>query len=132
MKEIKFKSQKKAEFIDITEEVREAVKSFGSKTGLCQVYCPHTTAGLTVNENYDPDVKTDILNQLEKMAPSSARYRHTEGNAEAHIKSSLLGVSVLLPVEKGNLLLGQWQGVLFGEFDGPRQRKVLVQLIVPK
>ena len=127
MKEVSFKTGKKAEFHDLTDKVRAALK--GKKKGICLIYCPHTTAGLTVNENFDPDVKADLLSQLEKMAPSDAQYRHAEGNADAHIKSSLLGNSILLPVEDGEPVLGQWQGILFGEFDGPRNRKVLVQFI---
>jgi secondary thiamine-phosphate synthase enzyme len=92
------------------------------------VYVPHTTAGLTVNEGADPDVTRDILDQLEKLAPQGGRYRHAEGNSDAHIRSALLGISQLLPVSGGNLALGTWQSVFFCEFDGPRRRRVFVSI----
>lgn len=115
-------------FIDITAKVREFVQGRQSREGICQILIPHTTAGLTVNENADPDVVTDMLAALDEMVPRLS-YRHGEGNSRAHVKSSLMGCSLTLPVENGDLVLGTWQGIYFCEFDGPRKRKVLVQVI---
>lgn len=122
-------SAKKEEFIDITAKVRSVVDSAGIKNGLVCVFVPHTTCGLTINENADPDVATDILMALRKAIPDSLAFAHLEGNSTAHIKASLMGSSVNLIVEKGQLQLGTWQGVFLCEFDGPRTRKVWVQMI---
>jgi len=118
-----------SQLLDITAEVQRAVSASGIQDGLAVVYCPHTTAGLTINEHADPSVATDILDTLEKLVPWRASYRHTEGNAAAHVKSSLLGHALLVPVEGGRLALGTWQGIFFCEFDGPRSRRVLVQVL---
>ena len=115
-------------FINITASVRQIVKSSNVQQGICQVFIPHTTAGVTINENADPDVVIDMLAALEKMVPDLS-YRHGEGNSPAHVKSSLMGCSITLPVENSNLILGTWQGVYFCEFDGPRQRSVCVQVV---
>ncbi len=117
-----------SQMIDITAQVQQAVRESGVQEGVALVYCPHTTAGLTINENADPSVAADILETLEKMVPWRANYRHTEGNAAAHVKSSLLGHALTVPVQGGRLALGTWQGVFFCEFDGPRSRRVLVQV----
>ena len=119
----------KTEFIDITADIQKVVKSSGTRDGLCMVYVPHTTAGVTINESADPSVKTDILNVLNTMVPWDAGYRHMEGNSPAHIKSTLVGASELIAIENGGLVLGTWQGVFFCEFDGPRRRKVHVKLL---
>ncbi len=116
------------ELIDITAQVTEAVRSSGIREGICVVYCPHTTAGLTINERADPNVASDIVNRLSKLVPHNENYAHIEGNADAHIKSTLTGNSVQLIVNNGNLLLGVWQGIFFCEYDGPRNRRVWVQV----
>ena len=123
-------TSKRTEFVEITAEVRHAVRASGLKSGVCVVYCPHTTAGLTVQENADPDVVHDMLLWLNEHIPKDLRgFRHAEGNSDSHIKSSLIGTSATIIVESGDLVLGRWQGVYFCEFDGPRQRSVQVQTI---
>ena len=115
-------------FIDITGQVRKIVASGNVQNGLCQIFVPHTTAGVTINENADPDVVTDMLAALGKIVPD-LHYRHPEGNSPAHVKSSLVGCSITVPISEGRLCLGTWQGIYFCEFDGPRTRKVWVQLV---
>ncbi len=117
------------QLLDITPQVQEYVDKTGIKEGLCVVFCPHTTAGLTINENADPDVASDILNHLRKMVPEDGGFAHSEGNSDAHIKASLMGPSLTVLVEGGKLVLGTWQGAYFCEFDGPRERKVFVKVI---
>ncbi len=114
------------EMVDILDQTQAALDKLagGSKSGALIVYCPHTTAAITVNEDYDPDVKRDILSKLEADIPKSGDYRHAEGNSDSHIKSSVVGVSETLIVEDGKIQLGRWQGLLFCEFDGPRTREV--------
>jgi len=116
----------RTEFIDITVQVQRALSTMPIADGVCQVFIPHTTAGVTINENADPDVTSDIINMLEKMIPWHSSYRHAEGNSAAHIKASLMGFTALVPVHNGNLVLGTWQCIYFCEFDGPRTRHVLV------
>nr|MBC7245337.1 YjbQ family protein [Chloroflexota bacterium] len=127
--EIQVSSKTKAELVDITMEVQKCIQKSGVQEGLCVIFVPHTTAGVTVNENWDPSVKMDILAVLDRLVPWQANYHHTEGNAAAHIKTSLLGSSQTLFIEKGQLVLGTWQGVFLAEFDGPRRREVLVRII---
>ena len=115
-------------FIDITGQVRKIVAAGNVQNGLCQIFVPHTTAGVTINENADPDVVTDMLAALKQMVPDLP-YRHSEGNSPAHVKSSLVGCSITVPIAEGRLCLGTWQGIYFCEFDGPRTRKVWVQLV---
>ena len=115
-------------FIDITGQVRKIVAAGNVQNGLCQIFVPHTTAGVTINENADPDVVTDMLAALGKMVPD-LHYRHSEGNSPAHVKSSLVGCSITVPISEGRLCLGTWQGIYFCEFDGPRTRKVWVNLV---
>lgn len=115
-------------FIDITAKIKEIVMCSLIKQGICQVFVPHTTAGVTINENADPDVVTDMLTALGHMVPTLP-FRHIEGNSPAHVKSTLVGCSISVPVTDNNLLLGTWQGIYFCEFDGPRTRKVFVQVI---
>ena len=119
----------RAELLDITGSVQSALRKLGDRSGACLVYVPHTTAAITVNENADPSVGRDITSVLARLVPAGADYSHSEGNADAHAKAALVGSSVLIPVEDGNLVLGTWQGIFFCEFDGPRNRKVLVKLI---
>jgi secondary thiamine-phosphate synthase enzyme len=116
-------------FYNITPAVREAVKTSGMDAGLCVVYCPHTTAGITVNENADPDVVKDLLYGLGEAFPDRSEFRHSEGNSAAHLKASCIGSSLTLIVEKGAPLLGTWQAVYFCEFDGPRERKYHIKII---
>ena len=123
------KTKSKTEFIDITSEVQQSVRSAGISDGLCMLYVPHTTAAITINESADPSVKSDILMVLNEIVPWKAAYRHLEGNSPAHIKSTIVGASELIAVENGKLLLGTWQGIFFCEFDGPRTRKVHLKMI---
>jgi secondary thiamine-phosphate synthase enzyme len=117
------------EFVDITSEVRSCVAKAKITDGLAIIYIPHTTAGITINEHADPSVADDITYALDKNIPWSDRYRHSEGNAAAHIKASLMGSVVNIIIENGNLVLGTWQGIFLCEFDGPRSRKVIVKII---
>lgn len=126
MKICTIQTHKKESLIDITHQVEEATRSSGIETGICCVYVPHTTAGVTINENADPSVKTDILMALKKIVPDSLPYAHAEGNSPAHVKSSLVGTSVSIVIENGTLALGTWQGIIFCEFDGPRKRKFFI------
>jgi secondary thiamine-phosphate synthase enzyme len=124
------RTSRRNEFVDVTGQVREAVRGGGVGRGICVVYCPHTTAAVTVNENADPDVVHDMLLYLDRTVPQEqAGFRHVEGNSDAHIKASLVGPSVTLLVEGGEPVLGRWQGVYFCEFDGPRTRSVMVQVV---
>lgn len=130
--EFSVKTSSRSEFIDITRDVNAALAKSGAKSGICLVYIPHTTAGVVINENADPDVPADIIRSLEKTAPWTAGYAHSEGNSAAHIKSVLTGISKELAFEKGRLVLGTWQGIFFAEFDGPRTRKVFVKIVADK
>ncbi len=116
-------------FLPITARVREALAQSGVRDGICVVFCPHTTAGVTINENADPDVVRDMLLALGDLYPDRPDFRHAEGNSAAHLKASAMGSSVTVPVEDGELALGTWQGVYFCEFDGPRTRRFLVKVI---
>jgi len=127
--EVRVHSQSRDDFVDITPQVQDCVRKSGTDRGICVIFVPHTTAGLTVNENWDPAVKADTLTALDRLVPRHANYQHVEGNAAAHIKSCLMGTSVTLLIESGTLMLGEWQGVFLAEFDGPRSRRVLVRVI---
>ncbi len=116
-------------FYNITSYVRQAVNESGVSDGIAVVYCPHTTAGITINENADPDVVTDLLYALDKTYPDRPQFRHLEGNSAAHLKASCIGSSVTVIIQDGSLLLGTWQGIYFTEFDGPRSRKFFVKII---
>ncbi len=129
MESFQIKSSKRVEFIDITTQVREAIKNSGINDGIAAVYVTHTTAGITINESADPAVAKDIISKLGEMVPLQGSYKHMEGNSDAHIKSSLVGSSVNLIISAGAPVLGTWQGVFFCEFDGPRTRKVAVKVI---
>jgi secondary thiamine-phosphate synthase enzyme len=122
----------KSELVDVTSHVQEAVTDSGLQEGICAVFVPHTTAGVTLNENWDPDVKSDILLTLGEMAPAHPRHQHSEGNSPAHIKASLMGASVVVLVDGGRLQLGSWQGVYLAEFDGPRRRNVWVTALADR
>lgn len=122
------KTQKEGLY-DITKEVTQAVQNNNLQNGLCIIYCPHTTAAITINENADPDVKHDLLIGLEKAFPDRNEFKHMEGNSSAHLKASCLGASETVIVENGRLVLGTWQGIYFCEFDGPRTRTFWIKLI---
>lgn len=119
----------RTEFKEITREVSRIIKEDGIMNGMVLVYCPHTTAGITINENADPDVQRDMVMELNKMVPFNDGYAHREGNSAAHIKATLTGLSVTIPVKNGSLTLGTWQGIYFCEYDGPRSRHVNIQTI---
>jgi secondary thiamine-phosphate synthase enzyme len=116
-------------WIDVTSRVRDALRESGAKNGLCIVYCPHTTAGITINENADPDVVRDLIFALEKTYPDRAEFRHAEGNSAAHLKASVIGSSATIIIREGRFLLGMWQGIYFCEFDGPRTRRFYVDIM---
>jgi secondary thiamine-phosphate synthase enzyme len=124
---IEVRTTKRTELVDITASVEQMLKDQGIREGLCHLYCPHTTAGLTVNEGADPAVARDVLKTLERLVPHKGDYRHMEGNSDAHVKSSCVGVSLALGVYETRLALGRWQRVFFCEFDGPRSREVWVR-----
>lgn len=127
MQTIKVQSKQREEMIEITSEVENALRESGAKEGICVLFSQHTTCGLTINENADPDVKSDMLGFLRKLIPQNyADFQHFEHNSDAHIKTSLVGASVIVPFENGKLLLGRWQGIYLCEFDGARERKVLM------
>ncbi len=117
------------EMVDITGKVQELVRTSGVEEGVCHIFVAHTTAGLTINENADPSVQSDILMVLNKVISDREAYRHGEGNSPAHIKASLMGPGLTVLVNNGNLLLGTWQGVYLCEFDGPRTRKVHIKIM---
>jgi len=123
------KTNSQTELIDITASVQDAVQKSGLEKGLCFVFIPHTTAAVTINESADPSVKSDMLKVINQVIPWEAGYRHMEGNSPAHIKSTLVGASELIAVERGRLVLGTWQGIFFCEFDGPRTRKVNMSFV---
>ena len=132
MERIRLRSRSARCLEDVTAQVNEAVRSSGVDEGVCHLFVPHTTAGLVINENDDPDVGRDLLEKLEALVPSDAPYHHYEGNAHAHIKSSLVGQSAAAPVAAGRLALGRWQAVFFAEFDGPRERELLVTVVAAR
>ena len=129
MNEIRVKTDARIKMVDITQQVNEAIAKTKLESGLCNLFTLHTTAALIVSENWDPDVTNDLLRQLQKLVPRDAGYQHSEGNSQAHILSVMLGTSIDIPVERGKLKLGRWQGVMLAEFDGPRERTVTVTVI---
>jgi len=126
---IPLKTHSRIEMVDITSSVQKEVSKAEVQDGICVVYVPHTTAGVTINEGADPDVCEDIKTRMNELVPSHSRYRHSEGNADSHIKALLTGSSVSLLVENGRLVLGTWQKIYFCEFDGPRSREVYIKVI---
>jgi secondary thiamine-phosphate synthase enzyme len=130
MHRFSIRTHSRNEFVEITDEVRKAVKSSGVRSGICVVYSPHTTAAITIQENADPDVVHDLLLWLNREIPQDVPgFRHAEGNSDSHLKASLVGPSVTLLIDDGDLVFGTWQGIYFCEFDGPRSRNVLVQVV---
>jgi len=132
MKQLNIQSQKRIEMIDITADVKMAIKESNVLRGICLIFVPHTTAAVTINENADPDVPIDILGKLSHLVPANENYRHVEGNSDAHIKSSLFGASETVIIENSTLVLGTWQSIFFCEFDGPRRRNAIVKIISEK
>lgn len=129
IKEITVKSNSYNEIIDVTNVVLKKVQESGIKNGIVTLFVPHTTAAVTINENTDPDVKLDMLKGLTKISPDDPTYRHYEGNSNAHIKSSIIGVDQTVIIDDGSLVLGTWQGLYFCEFDGPRSRKLIIHIM---
>lgn len=129
MHEIHVRTPSAIALVDITAEVQRVVRESGTQTGICHLFVPHTTAGLIVNENWDPSVREDIIYALNKLIPMRDNYRHREGNAAAHIKATLVGNSQALLIENGQVRLGTWQGIYLAEFDGPRHRTVWLHIV---
>jgi len=127
-KTVTVRTDRAQQFVDITQHARLVVRESGIKSGVCRVFVPHTTAAVTINENADPDVRKDILNRLEQIAPADGTYLHSEGNAHAHIKASIVGSSATVFVEAGQLVLGTWQSIFLCEFDGPRTRNLMIRV----
>ena len=127
MRSFSIRTHKRTQFLDITRDVQSMLFDLGVKNGVITVFVPHTTAGITINENADPDVTSDIADALDRAVPWQANYRHGEGNAAAHVKASIMGSAVQVIVENGQLQLGTWQAIYFCEFDGPRSRNVWIR-----
>jgi secondary thiamine-phosphate synthase enzyme len=129
IRQLRVQTKSRTELVDITQGIQRLVTESGVRSGVCYVYVPHTTSGITVNENTDPNVGRDILKELNKVIPFDDQYSHNEGNSAAHIKSTIVGVSKAVMVEEGRLALGTWQAIFYCEFDGPRDRRVLVKVM---
>lgn len=129
MQELKLRTDSRIALLDVTRQVNEAVAESSVKSGLCNLFIPHTTAAIIVSENWDPDVTGDMIKQLEKIVPRDGGYRHSEGNSQSHILSVMLSTSMNIPVREGKLALGRWQGLMFAEFDGPRDRTLMVSVV---
>ena len=129
MQTLRVKTTRRTEFVDITRSVEKAVHDSGVREGLCYVYVPHTTAGVTINEHADPDVASDVEGIFDRLIAHRGPYRHSEGNTDSHMKTILTGTSQVVFVESGKLALGTWQGIFLCEFDGPRQRSVFLKIV---
>jgi secondary thiamine-phosphate synthase enzyme len=129
MKTLRVRTSRRTQFVDVTPEVEKVVREAGVNSGVCHVYVPHTTAGVIVNEHADPDVASDIEAALDRLIPHKGPYRHAEGNSDSHIKAMLAGTSQIVLIEGGRLALGRWQGIFFCEFDGPRERSLIVKIL---
>lgn len=129
MVEFSVRTPRRVALVDITAQVNAAIAKAGAAAGLCNIFVPHTTAAVIVSENWDPDVTSDMLMQLERIVPREGGYRHAEGNSQAHILSVTLSTSINIPVREGGLALGRWQGVFLAEFDGPRERTIAVSVV---
>ena len=132
MERVEIRTTRRVELVDITDRIQQIITKSRVKQGICFLSVPHTTAGITINENADPSVKRDILTTLNKLIPEDAGYTHSEGNADSHIKSSILGSCLHIFIENGRLCLGTWQGIFFVEGDGPRNRQVWIEIIITK
>ena len=131
MIDIRVRTGERVQLVDITGDVARAVEQSGVDRGLCNLFVTHTTAAVIVSENWDPDVTSDLLRHLERLVPFKSDFRHAEGNSQAHILSVMLGTSIIIPVREAKLSLGRWQGVMLAEFDGPRERTILVSVVGP-
>jgi len=129
MKNVRVTTSRRQELVDVTRLVAEAVQNASVRSGVCVVYCPHTTAAVTINEGADPDVASDIVTGLDRLIPENWEFRHMEGNSDAHMKSSIIGPSETLIIDGGRLLLGTWQKIFFCEFDGPRERSIQIHIL---
>lgn len=129
MQVMKVKTDRRTQLVDVTGLVERAVEKEGVAAGICYVYVPHTTAGVMINEHFDPDVATDLEGAFDRLVPKAGPYRHGEGNSDSHAKAALTGTSQTIFVEEGKLALGRWQGIFFCEFDGPRERKIWVKVL---
>jgi secondary thiamine-phosphate synthase enzyme len=125
---LRVKTSRRTEWVNITSQVDRLVTASGISSGTCQIYVPHTTAGVTINEGYDPDVASDMADAFDRMVPRDAGYRHAEGNSDSHIKATLVGASQSVWIENGHMRLGRWQAIFFCEFDGPRNREIYVRI----
>ena len=132
METLRVKTERRTQLVDVTGLVERAVKASGVASGVCCVYVPHTTAGVTINEHADPDVAADLEGVFDRLVPHTGPYRHSEGNTDSHAKAVMVGTSQVIFVEEGKLMLGTWQGILFCEFDGPRERKMFVKVETSK
>jgi secondary thiamine-phosphate synthase enzyme len=128
METLLVKTERRTQLVDVTERVQRAVAQAGVASGVCHIYVPHTTAGVLINEHADPDVARDVEATLDRLVPRGGAYRHSEGNSDSHVKATLVGTSQIVFIENGKLALGRWQGIFFCEFDGPRERKILVRV----
>jgi secondary thiamine-phosphate synthase enzyme len=129
METLRVKTERRTQLVDVTAVVERAVKASGVASGVCYVYVPHTTAGVTINEHADPDVAADLEGVFDRLVPHAGPYRHSEGNSDSHAKATLVGSSRIIFIEDGKLALGRWQGVFFCEFDGPRDRRMYVKVV---
>jgi secondary thiamine-phosphate synthase enzyme len=129
MEVLRVKTVRRTQLVDVTDLVEKEVAKAGVASGLCHVFVPHTTAGVIINEHFDPDVAADLEGVFERLVPRSGPYRHAEGNSDSHAKAVLMGASQVIFVENGKLVLGQWQGIFLCEFDGPRERKIWVKVV---
>jgi secondary thiamine-phosphate synthase enzyme len=130
METLRVKTKRKTQLVDVTAEVQRVVAESGVDSGVCYVFVPHTTAGVTINEHADPDVAADLEGVFDRMVPHAGPYRHAEGNTDSHAKAVMVGASQIIFVERGKLALGTWQGVFLCEFDGPRERKVWLKVVM--
>lgn len=128
MEVLKVKTDRRTQLVDVTEMIKRVAEKAGAASGVCYVYVPHTTAGVMINEHFDPDVAADLEGVFDRLVPRTAAYRHSEGNSDSHAKAALVGTSQMIFIEEGKLALGRWQGVFFCEFDGPRERKIWVKV----
>jgi secondary thiamine-phosphate synthase enzyme len=126
---IRVRTDRRTQFLDVTNEVQSAVTESGVKQGVCYLYVPHTTAAVTINEHADPDVASDVEGVMDRLIPNRGPYRHTEGNSDSHAKSILTGTSQIVFVENSRLVLGRWQGIFFCEYDGPRERTMQIKVL---
>jgi secondary thiamine-phosphate synthase enzyme len=129
---IKLRTSRRTELLNVTDQVEKAVRDSGCAHGVCHLYVPHTTAGVLINEGYDPDVARDIESTLDRLVPEGTHYRHAEGNSDSHIKTALVGSSQTVWIENGRLALGRWQKIFFAEFDGPRSRELHLKIVADR